>query len=43
MKYYILLLCICIQYIAGAQSPAITIGDSLYAMGNYAQAIRINL
>lgn len=40
MKYYILLLCICIQYIAGAQSPAITIGDSLYAMGNYAQAIK---
>ena len=40
MKYYILLLCICIQYIAGAQSPAITIGDSLYAMGNYAQAIQ---
>ncbi len=40
MKYYILLLCMCIQYIAGAQSPAITVGDSLYAMGNYAQAIQ---
>lgn len=40
MKYYFLLLIMGIQYIAGAQSPAIVLGDSLYAIGNYTKAIK---
>lgn len=41
MKYYFFILLIGIQYIAGAQSPAIVMGDSLYATGNYTKAVKI--
>lgn len=40
MKYYFFVFFITINFIAGAQSSAIIMGDSLYATGNYTKAIR---